>query len=48
VADLALSYAQLGTLMGFYLLPGAFLALPGGMLGARFGDRATVSWPSAS
>jgi MFS family permease len=42
VADLALSYAQLGTLMGFYLLPGAFLALPGGMLGARFGDRATV------
>jgi predicted MFS family arabinose efflux permease len=42
VADLGLSYAKLGTLMGLYLLPGAFLALPGGMLGARFGDRAVV------
>jgi MFS family permease len=28
--------------MGLYLLPGTFLALPGGMLGARFGDRAIV------
>ena len=42
VADLGLSYAELGTLIGFYLLPGVFLALPGGMLGTRFGDRAVV------
>jgi MFS family permease len=42
VADLGLSYAELGTLIGLYLLPGTFLALPGGMLGARFGDRAVV------
>jgi predicted MFS family arabinose efflux permease len=42
VADLGLSYAQLGTLIGFYLLPGAILAMPGGLLGARFGDRAVV------
>ena len=42
VADLGLSYAQLGTLIGFYLLPGAILAMPGGFLGARFGDRAVV------
>jgi MFS family permease len=42
VADLGLSYAQLGTLIGLYLLPGVVLALPGGMLGARFGDRAVV------
>jgi MFS family permease len=42
VADLGLSYAQLGTLIGLYLLPGAFLALPGGMLGARLGDRTVV------
>ena len=42
VADLGLSYAQLGTLIGLYLLPGAFLAMPGGLLGARFGDRAVV------
>lgn len=42
VADLGLSYAELGTLIGLYLLPGAFLALPGGLLGSRFGDRAVV------
>jgi MFS family permease len=42
VADLGLSYVQLGTLIGLYLLPGAFLTLPGGVLGARLGDRAMI------
>jgi MFS family permease len=42
VADLGLSYVQLGTLIGLYLLPGVFLSMPGGMAGARFGDRAMV------
>ena len=42
VADLGLSYAQLGSLIGLYLLSGAFIALPGGLLGSRFGDRAIV------
>ena len=42
VADLGLSYADLGTLIGFYLLPGVVLALPGGLLGTRFGDRAVM------
>jgi MFS family permease len=42
VADLGLSYAELGTLIGLYLLPGTLLALPGGMLGTRFGDRPIV------
>jgi predicted MFS family arabinose efflux permease len=42
VADLGLGYTELGMLIGLYLLPGAFLALPGGLLGARFGDRALV------
>ena len=42
VADLGLSYADLGTLIGFYLLPGVVLALPGGLLGTRFGDRAVI------
>src|SRR5262249_35205969 len=42
VADLGLSYVELGTLIGLYLLPGAFLAMPGGFVGARFGDRAVV------
>jgi MFS family permease len=42
VEDLRLSYAQLGTLVGLYLLPGVALALPGGLLGRRFGERRTV------
>jgi MFS family permease len=42
VEELRLSYAQLGTLVGLYLLPGVVLALPGGLLGRRFGERRTV------
>jgi MFS family permease len=42
MADLGLSYAQLGTLIGLYMLPGAFLALPGGVIGHRFGVRRVV------
>jgi MFS family permease len=42
LADLEAGYAELGTLIGLYLLPGAFLALPGGLLAARVGDRALV------
>jgi predicted MFS family arabinose efflux permease len=36
--------AQLGGLIGLYLLPGVVFALPGGLLGARFGDRRLVLW----
>src|SRR2546428_1693906 len=42
VPELALAWAQLGTLIGVYMLPGAFFALPGGMLGQRLGERRTV------
>ena len=38
-ADLALDKAQLGWLIGIYLLPGIAIALPGGLLGARYGDK---------
>jgi MFS family permease len=31
--------AQIGWLVGLYLLPGIAFALPGGLLGARFGDK---------
>ena len=41
-ADLGLSYAQLGTLIGLYMLPGAVFALPGGVIGQRFGERRVV------
>ena len=36
------SYTQLGVLIGVYLLPGAFIAIPGGWLGKRFGDKRVV------
>lgn len=42
IADLGLSYAQLGTLIGLYMLPGAFFALPGGVIGQRFGERRVI------
>jgi MFS family permease len=40
--DLALDKTQLGWLIGLYLLPGAVVALPGGLLGKRFGDSRVV------
>jgi len=42
MASLGLTYAQLGMLIGLYTVPGIVLSLPGGLLGARFGDRAAV------
>jgi predicted MFS family arabinose efflux permease len=42
MADLELDYAQFGVLLGLYLLPGIAIALPGGFLGRRFGDKRVV------
>jgi predicted MFS family arabinose efflux permease len=42
MADLDFDYAQFGMLLGLYLLPGIVLALPGGFLGRRFGDKRIV------
>lgn len=42
VTDLALDYAQLGLLVGAYMLPGIAISVPGGILGARFGDKRVV------
>ena len=39
VADLKIDYAQLGLLIGLYLLPGIVIAHPGGLLGQSFGDK---------
>ncbi|MDE2581949.1 MAG: MFS transporter [Rhodospirillales bacterium] len=39
IARLHLSYAAFGSLIGAYMLAGAFVALPLGLLGRRFGDR---------
>ena len=40
--ELGMSYAVMGTLIGLYLLPGAAVAVPGGWLGQRFGDKRLV------
>ena len=42
VADLGITYAALGTLIGIYLLPGMAAAIPGGWLGQALGDRRVV------
>jgi len=42
VEELQLTWVQLGSLIGLYMLPGAVFALPGGVLGRRFGDRRMV------
>jgi MFS family permease len=43
VARVGLSYAEIGVLTGLFMLPGVFLALPGGMLAARLGDRRAMA-----
>ncbi|MFI5326859.1 MAG: CynX/NimT family MFS transporter [Candidatus Rokuibacteriota bacterium] len=37
-----ISWAQVGLLMGLFMLPGLVFALPGGLLGQRFGSRRVV------
>lgn len=42
VDELGVAYADVGFLIGLYFLPGIVLALPGGLLGQRFGDKRLV------
>lgn len=39
VDKLGISYTQIGTLIGLFMLPGIVIALPGGMPGKFFGDK---------
>jgi MFS family permease len=41
-SELGFSLADIGLLIGLYLAPGIALATPGGAIGKRFGDKATV------
>jgi MFS family permease len=41
-SELGFSIADIGILIGLYMAPGVALALPGGAIGSRFGDKATV------
>lgn len=40
--DLAIDFALLGALIGVWMLPGVVVAIPGGLLGRRFGDKNVV------
>src|SRR5207244_3563013 len=42
IADLGLSYTQLGTLTGLYMLPGVLFAATGSLIGQRLGERRVV------
>lgn len=42
VRDLAIDFALLGALIGIWMLPGVVVAIPGGLLGKRFGDKRVV------
>jgi MFS family permease len=42
VPAFALSYAEVGLLMGLFMLPGVVMAVPGGLLGQRFGSLRVV------
>ena len=39
IADLHLTYAAIGTLIGLFMLPGLFLAIPAGLAGRHASDR---------
>lgn len=42
IAGLGLSYTEIGLLIGLFMLPGALLAIPGGLVSRRAGDKATL------
>ncbi len=48
VHSFALDYAEIGTLIGLFMLPGLFLALPAGYSGRFFSDRLLASFGLAA
>ena len=42
IRDLGIDYAQVGVLVGGFILPGIAISLPSGFLGRRFGDKKVV------
>ena len=42
IEEWEINYTQVGLLIGLFMTAGIFLALPGGVLGQRFGDKAVV------
>lgn len=48
IASMGIELATLGTLMGVYLLPGVFVAIPYGFLGRRYGERDVAAFGFAA
>ena len=44
VTELGFDFTEIGTLVGLFMLPGLLLALPAGLAGRYFSDRALVGW----
>lgn len=42
IRDLGIDYAQIGLLVGGFILPGIAISLPSGFLGRRYGDKTVV------
>lgn len=42
IAELGISFAELGLLIGMHTAPGILMSLPGGIIGARLGDKRGV------
>jgi MFS family permease len=42
VDEMGIDFALLGALIGIWMLPGVVVAIPGGLLGKRFGDKRVV------
>jgi MFS family permease len=42
IKDLNIDYAQIGVLIGVFILPGVAISVPSGFLGRRFGDKNVV------
>jgi MFS family permease len=47
VRDLGIDYAQVGILVGVFILPGIVISLPSGFLGRQFGDKTVVVYGMA-
>lgn len=43
IADFGLGLSDIGLLIGLYLAPGVIIAIPGGAIAARFGDKRVVA-----
>jgi MFS family permease len=43
IEEFHIDFVRVGSLVGAYLFPGAFIAIPGGYLSRRFGDKRMVS-----